>query len=476
MGRIFMSGIIPTFSYTPVDNTILASSLEIGSSIFIREGNSLAEYLVVNQGIPGNFSLYHENCDGTWIMRKNLHSSRIWSSTNNDLAYAEIGKWLDGDYFNSLGSIEQEVIKQVQITWCNGTGQNGGMNTSPELGYYAKVFLPSCYELGFTTATHAGIFEDGAVLKYFEGVSITHDERRIAYLDGVVTQWWTRMAEKYSTTAVAAVDITTENYGGVTLGKQCTETAGVRPMMILPKNTLIYAGSRMIKGVLNISLSDTFADNSWADIITACQNNIVPDTWVVGNQKTMTINGTDYLIDIIGKNHDTYADGGGTAPLTFQLHDCYGTLYQMNSSKTNVNGWSASVMRSTHLPAILALMPSEVQAGIKEVNKLTTTGHQVDTIVTTVDKLFLLSVIEVMSEDKFTGDGYAYLHGEGSRYDYYKDGNSILKKVNNEAKNWWLRSPSMSNTTNFYCIDYLGSNFGTVSANSTNGISFAFCF
>ena len=126
-------------------------------------------------------------------------------------------------------------------------------------------------------------------------------------------------------------------------------------------------------------LKDTFADNDWSAIIAACQSGSVPDTWVVGNSKTMTINGTSYQVDIIGKSHDTYT-AGGTAPLTFQLHDCYATTYQMNSSNTNAGGWTSCAMRSTHLPAILALMPSEVQAGIKEVNKLTSAGSQSSTM------------------------------------------------------------------------------------------------
>lgn len=56
-----------------------------------------------------------------------------------------------------------------------------------------------------------------------------------------------------------------------------------------------------------------FADNSWEEIIAAVQNNEVPDTWTAdGNSyKDMEINGTNYRIDIIGKNHDTYSTGGG---------------------------------------------------------------------------------------------------------------------------------------------------------------------
>ena len=92
-----------------------------------------------------------------------------------------------------------------------------------------------------------------------------------------------------------------------------------------------------------------FANNTWKQIIEACHNNAVPDTWNVADQKPMTINGVDYQIDIIGKNHDTYT-AGGKAPLTFQLHDCYADKKDMNSSNTNSGGWTSCAMRSTHLP------------------------------------------------------------------------------------------------------------------------------
>lgn len=186
-----------------------------------------------------------------------------------------------------------------------------------------------------------------------------------------------------------------------------------------------------------------FADNDWATIIDACHKNKVPATWVVGNSKTMLINGTEYQIDIIGKNHDDYADGSGKAPLTFQLHDCYGEPEAMNSTDTNDGGWMKCAMRQTHLPAILSQMPVEVQNGIREVNKLTSAGSQSSTINTTEDKLFLLSEIEIFGSTSHSKSG------EGTQYDYYKAGNSKVKNRNGSATAWWERSPYGSNSSFF---------------------------
>lgn len=212
-----------------------------------------------------------------------------------------------------------------------------------------------------------------------------------------------------------------------------------------------------------------FEYNTWAQIIEACHNNAVPDTWNVADQKFMTVDGVDYLIDIIGKNHDDYSDGSGKAPLTFQLHDCYGTEYKMNTSDTNVGGWGSSDMRLTHLPAILALMPTAVQSGIREVNKLTSAGNQSANIVTKQDKLFLLSEIEVLANIDNSKSG------EGAQYDYYKAGNSKVKTYYGSARGWGLRSPYKKDSRCFCCVNNYGSTFEKKASLKT-GVAFAFCF
>lgn len=218
-----------------------------------------------------------------------------------------------------------------------------------------------------------------------------------------------------------------------------------------------------------VTYKANFADNDWATIIKACHKNQVPDTWVVGNSKTMLINGTEYQIDIIGKGHDDYADGSGKAPLTFQLHDCYADRNMMNGGNTNSGGWTSCAMRSTHLPAILALMPTEVQNGIQEVNKLTSEGSRSTTISTTADKLFLLSEIEIFGNITYSASG------EGTQYAYYKAGNSKVKNYNGSANYWWQRSPRIGNYSSFCAV----SNSGLadyISANDVYCVAFAFCF
>ena len=222
------------------------------------------------------------------------------------------------------------------------------------------------------------------------------------------------------------------------------------------------------------SFSPVFSENSWADIIAACQNRSVPNTWKVGDSKAMTINGTDYQIDIIGKNHDTY--GSSFAPLTFQIHDCYANGIKMyDRLDSPKNSWSESYMRNTYLPTVLESMPEEVKTAIKSVYKFTTEGNGSGDIQLTSDKLFLLSEVEVDGSIKYSGEG------EGSVYEYYIDATATDRKkyINGAANGWWLRSPDIEDETKICSVSKggsIGSSNYYDNGPATTGVSFAFCF
>lgn len=221
---------------------------------------------------------------------------------------------------------------------------------------------------------------------------------------------------------------------------------------------------------MTLLLADpVFSNASWAAIIAACHGGSVPSTWAVGDSKTMTIGGTEYQIDIIGKSHDDYADGSGKAPLTLQLHDCYAAEYPMNATYTNSGGWNASKMRTEHLPAILALLPEEVQNGIRAVSKKSSAGGSSSTIETTSDTLFLLSQVEVINAT------YQSAPGEGTQYDYYKVSGRAVKKLDGTAKEWWTRSPNVNDSRTFAIVAENGGGNSDY-AHYSKGVSFAFCF
>lgn len=210
----------------------------------------------------------------------------------------------------------------------------------------------------------------------------------------------------------------------------------------------------------------TLNDTTWENINMVSKLGMAKQFWSVGDTKTISVNGTNYEFQIIGFNHDDKT-AGGKAGITFQMVDCLSTTYNMNSSNTNNGGWKNSAMRS-RMPTFLSQLPSDLQSVIKAVNKLVSVGNNTSTIETVSDKLFLLSEVEI-----FGSTTYSFA-GEGSQYDWYKAGNTKVKKVNGSANAWWERSPR-SGGTNYFC--FVSSNGGADFSNASGscGVSFGFC-
>lgn len=241
MGRVIMSGIVPTLK-VPVTG-ILAQDIAVGSTVKLMEGGAAVEYLVVNQGIPSNSSLYDASCDGTWLLRKDIHSNRQWDpSYVNKYESSAINTWLNGEFFNTLGSAEQAAIKQVKIPY-RKNGGSGGSDQSGANGLSCKVFLLSCYELGWTTSNSSMYPVDGAKLDYFIAGS-AGKSLRIAYLNGTVNVWWTR--SPYASGTSNAWFIQTD---GNSNSSGASSSYGIRPALVLPKTALFDETTMILKGV-----------------------------------------------------------------------------------------------------------------------------------------------------------------------------------------------------------------------------------
>ena len=224
---------------------ILASSLAVGSTVKLMEGGTAVEYLVVNQGIPGNSNLYDASCDGTWLLRKDIHSNRQWHTSNvNKYETSAINTWLNGDFFNSLGSVERATVKQVKIPYRHGGGA-GGFDQSGAYGLSCKVFLLSGYEVGWTTNYNQYFPQDGARLSYFEaGTGTTANNKRIANLNGTAATWWLRSPNTEDAILVWGV------YSAGTIGGgDASNSYGIRPALVLPSNALFDTSTLILKGV-----------------------------------------------------------------------------------------------------------------------------------------------------------------------------------------------------------------------------------
>lgn len=222
---------------------ILASSLAVGSTVKLMENGAAVEYLVVNQGIPENSSLYDASCDGTWLLRKDIHSNRQWHTFNvNKYETSAINTWLNGDFFNSLGSVERATVKQVKIPYRHGGG-DGGTNQSGANGLSCKVFLLSGPEVGLAGEIYMP--DNGAKLDYFtSGTTTSANNKRIAYLNGSAALWWLRSPLTGNDYSVWIVDAT-----GSGSGNNPSNSHGIRPALILPSNAVFNGNAMLLKGV-----------------------------------------------------------------------------------------------------------------------------------------------------------------------------------------------------------------------------------
>ena len=241
MGKVIMSGIVPTLK-APVTG-VLASSLAVGSTVKLMEGGTAVEYLVVNQGIPENSSLYDASCDGTWLLRKYIHSERQWNTSNvNKYESSAINTWLNGEFFNTLGGAEQAAIKQVKIPY-RKNGGSGGTDQSGANGLSCKVFLLSGYEVGWTTSDSSYFPVDGAKLDYF-AASFGGNSKRVANFNGSAAIWLLRSPDTGNTARVWNVlsdgDYSYDN---------ASYWHGIRPALVLPSNALFDKNTRLLKGV-----------------------------------------------------------------------------------------------------------------------------------------------------------------------------------------------------------------------------------
>lgn len=401
-----------------------------GNKIYISGGSSLKWYEVDDYSTSTTTSGGGESW-GSWYQ----------------VFYAD---WFDNESYDISGAYSSCSVVNGQFVLSGYIGNftiYGDADEDIANGYYPST----CYTGGGSSVTEYSLYG------YSNGTRI--DARQGSISSGTTTTTYTYRVRTYTQGSTYHAGGTTTTYTVETYTQTATSNGGSS----------------------SGTLDPVFANNTWSQIIEACDTNTVPETWSIGDSKVMNIGGTDYQIDIIGKKSNML-ESGFAAPLTFQFHDCYNTKYAMHN--TAATGYYNSNMRTTHLPTILAAMPTEVQNAISPVLAVTINSDGSSTDIP-FDKLFLLSEYEIFGSTDKTG----HLEGIG-QYEYYKNGGSTIKYLNGTSQTWWGRSSMKSSwSTNSLFLAVMGedeygasSMGGTVGGKNavieqvTYGAAPAFCF
>lgn len=233
-----------------------------------------------------------------------------------------------------------------------------------------------------------------------------------------------------------------------------------------------YAG---VSGSWQMFSTDTPLINAtWEQVVgIANSGEDVSQFWAIGDRCPLSLTGGEMVYaQIADFLHDNLADGSGLAAITFSFEDCVSTTYGMNASDTNSGGWNGSRMRTSTMPALLAQFPAVLQdsAGIKTVNKIASAGDQSSNLITSPDRLWLFSAVEV------TGSAQYSASGEGTIYPLFSTAANRRKGIGagGAAAVWWLRSPTVGGRFYFVRVDASGGVSGH-GASGAFGVAPGFC-
>ena len=220
----------------------LLGQVAVGSIVKLNENGSPTNYIVVNQGIPGNSPLYDVSCNGTWLLRQDCQATGIWGSTNV-FAGSDIQQYMN-TYIPALFDADiRSKIVAAKIPYCVGNGSNS-VNSGAD-GLEVQCFPLSAYEYGFNSIININS-PDGATLSYFSGASGA-DMKRAALFAGSYISHWTRSVYYDPSYADAKYNGYVVNQNGGYVRSWCNVAQGYRPAVIFPQSMVVLDNGTLSK-------------------------------------------------------------------------------------------------------------------------------------------------------------------------------------------------------------------------------------
>lgn len=194
----------------------------VGSTVKIKVNGTVEDFIIIHQGKPS--SVYDDSCNGTWLLMKDIYTTRNWDDSNCDYLNSDMTAYLNGTFISLIDADIRNAIKQVKIPYINYSNDNvmSGSN-----GLSCKVFLLSGTEVGFSGVSYMAT--EGAKLSYFDSAS-----KRIAYNGSSAANWWLRSPS--SNDYVSVWGVYTD---GSDRSLWCYDRYGARPAFVLPSSLVV---------------------------------------------------------------------------------------------------------------------------------------------------------------------------------------------------------------------------------------------
>ena len=194
-----------------------------------------------------------------------------------------------------------------------------------------------------------------------------------------------------------------------------------------------------------------FANYTWAELDAISRAGLAAEYFTVGETRSIDLSyvsdGVDYSgtynLAIHDINHDDLADGSGKAGLTIGFNTVFTKYNVLHPANRTDVFWGNCDMRTTYLPEYFSILPADLQAVIKTVNKIYLTQTDLPNTADNIanyqrvvqDKLFLPSSHEFL---KTTTGLFLW---EGTQYPYLAtEENRIKYDVSGAAQLWWTRT------------------------------------
>ena len=231
----------------------------------------------------------------------------------------------------------------------------------------------------------------------------------------------------------------------------------------------------------------SFSTDSWSKIISNVKSGNAC-MYKVGDTKnvTMTTYGTHPVrIANISTPSECNTSGFSQTACGFvvEFADIV-TPYKMNNSDTNTGSWKSSIARTFINGRFYNALPSDLKSGIISTTVVSGNGRGESGSVTTTDKLYLLSTVEVWSlKDSATAVKTDKSRAKSRQLDYYESIGVTTANYSGAIKKsspsvdfdwWWLRSAYSDDTHTFFAVKPNGDWFWIGASSNPTGVSPAF--